>query len=390
MNFIADIHIKLGSSTKKKRRIKVSGKGLEGIVVDSSSISCLLPQTKSLIYRGYPIGGLVQNKTYSEIVLLIWNGELPNEREVQEFEKSIKNNFIQLEPEIKKILEVVKTLTDAHPMDVLRTAISLLGSSSKNTWNKSVQDIREKGLQIMSLIPVVITAHYRFRKGMDYIPPRKEGSIAQNFLYMYYGRDPSDLFVKAFDRSLSLYAEHGFNASTFAARAITSTTSDVFSAICGAIGSLKGPLHGGANEQVMYMMKEIGEPSKVEEYLLQAIKEKRKIMGFGHRVYKQGDARVPHMYECAKIVASECKNTKWLDMYALIKDYMKQTKNLNPNVDFPAGPAYYMMGIDIPLYTPIFAMARMAGWIAHIIEQSENNRIIRPMSEYIGPSERHL
>ncbi len=368
----------------------MSGKGLEGVVVDSSAISCLLPQTKSLIYRGYPIGELVANKTYAEIVLLVWNGELPNQKEVQEFENSIQNNFVQLEPEIKKILKVVQTLKDAHPMDVLRTAVSLLGSSSKNTWNKNSQDIREKGLQIMSLIPIVITAHYRFQKGEDYILPKKDASIAHNFLYMYYGKDPSDLFVKAFDRSLSLYAEHGFNASTFAARVITSTTSDVFSAICGAIGSLKGPLHGGANEQVMYMMQEIGEPSQVEKYLSQALQEKRKIMGFGHRVYKQGDARVPHMYECTKMVAQEYEETKWLKMYTLIKDYMENAKNLRPNVDFPAGPAYYMMGIDIPLYTPIFAMARMAGWIAHIIEQSENNRIIRPMSEYIGPQERHL
>ena len=369
----------------------MSGKGLEGVVVDSSAISCLLPETRSLIYRGYPIGELVQNKTYSEVVLLVWNGELPKASEVQEFEKTIQNNFVKLEPQIKKILEVVRTLTDAHPMDALRTAVSLLGSSSGNTWNKNSQDIREKGLQIMSLIPIVITAHYRFRKGEDYILPKKGlSSIAENFLYMYYGKEPSDNFVKAFDRTLSLYAEHGFNASTFAARAITSTTSDIFSAICGAIGSLKGPLHGGANEQVMYMMQEIGDASKVEAYLSKAMKEKKKIMGFGHRVYKQGDARVPHMYECAKMVAQEYKDTKWLDMYTVIKDYMENAKNLRPNVDFPAGPAYYMMGIDIPLYTPIFAMARMAGWIAHITEQSENNRIIRPMSEYVGPSERHL
>ena len=368
----------------------MSGKGLEGVVVDSSSISCLLPETRSLIYRGYPIGELVSNKTYSEIVLLVWNGELPSEKEVQEFEKTLQKNFLELEPQIKKILEVVQTLTNAHPMDALRTAVSLLGSSSQNTWNKNSQDIREKGLQIMALTPIVITAHYRFKKGMDYLLPKKEGSLAENFLYMYYGKDPSDLFVKAFDRSLSLYAEHGFNASTFAARAITSTTSDVFSAICGAIGSLKGPLHGGANEQVMYMMQEIGDVSKVEEYLAQAIQEKRKIMGFGHRVYKQGDARVPHMYECAQMVAEEYKDDKWLKMYTLIKDTMEKTKGLKPNVDFPAGPAYYMMGIDIPLYTPIFAMARMAGWIAHIIEQSENNRIIRPMSEYSGPEKRHL
>ena len=185
-----------------------------------------------------------------------------------------------------------------------------------------------------------------------------------------------------------LYAEHGFNASTFTARVIASTTSDIHSAVCGAIGALKGPLHGGANEQVMYMMQEIGDVSKVSDFLSQALAEKRKIMGFGHRVYKKGDSRVPSMFQSLKEMAEYKKENRWLEMYSAIADYMKEKKNILPNVDFPAGPAYYMMGIDIPLYTPIFVMSRVAGWTAHIIEQKENNRIIRPMSEYAGPAER--
>ena len=244
-------------------------------------------------------------------------------------------------------------------MSALRTAISLMGSHPNNTWDKDFDDIMKKGLKMLICAPIFIAAHYRFRNEKEFIPPLEGFSLAENFLYMCFGKKPSPTMAKALDKSMILYAEHGFNASTFTARVIASTTSDVFSAVCGAIGSLKGPLHGGANEQVMYMMKEIKTPDQAEEYLSKALKEKRKIMGFGHRVYKNGDARVPAMHECARQIAKETNNTQWMELYSVIEKYMKDQKNIRPNVDFPAGPAYYMMGLDIDLFTPIFAMSRI-------------------------------
>ena len=364
-----------------------SGKGLEGVVVDSTSISKLLPEKRSLIYRGYPIADLVKEKTYEEVVFLLWTGELPSPEELSQFKSQCDNRLNQ---EDRQIIEVLRKIPSAHPMDALRTAVSLLGARSSNTWDQNSEDIRKKGLKILNLAPVFISAHNRFKKGLDFISPDSSLSHAENFLYMCFGERPSSQTARAFEESMILYAEHGFNASTFTARVISSTTSDIHSAICGAIGSLKGPLHGGANEQVMYMMKEIKDPSQVESYLSQALKEKKKIMGFGHRVYKHGDARVPSMYNCTQRIAQEKRDTQWLEMYKAIENYMREKKNILPNVDFPAGPAYYMMGLDIELFTPIFAMSRIAGWVAHIIEQKENNRIIRPMSRYTGPEERTL
>ena len=373
-----------------KQEKHMSGKGLEGVTVDSTSISYIIPEKSSLLYRGYPVSELVQKKDYKDVGFLLWNGNLPKPIDqitsklvISKYEKEIKEDY---EP----IVEILKQIPKAHPMNALRTAISLLGSQPKNTWDKDSDDILQKGLKMIMCAPIFIAAHYRFRKGQEFIPPLKGVSLAENFLYMCFGKKPSPTFVQALDRSMILYAEHGFNASTFTARVIASTTSDVFSAVCGAIGALKGPLHGGANEQVMYMMKEIGTPDRVEEYLSKALKEKKKIMGFGHRVYKNGDARVPAMYECAQHIAKETNNTQWMEMYSAIEKYMKEQKNIMPNVDFPAGPAYYMMGLDIDLFTPIFAMSRITGWVAHIVEQRKNNRIIRPMSAYTGPEERHL
>ncbi len=368
----------------------MSGKGLEGVIVDSTSISCIVPEKSSLLYRGYPVSELVQKKKYLETVYLLWQGELPKSMDQIESKLPLTKCEKEIKEDYEPIVEVLKKIPTAHPMSALRTAMSLMGSHPCNTWDKGSEDILAKGLKMLMCAPIFISAHYRFRKGMDFIPPLTGVSLAENFLYMCFGKKPSPVFAQALDRSMILYAEHGFNASTFTARVIASTTSDIFSAVCGAIGSLKGPLHGGANEQVMYMMKEIETPERVEEYLSKSLKEKKKIMGFGHRVYKSGDARVPAMHECAKKIAKETNNPKWMPMYSAIEKYMKEKKNIMPNVDFPAGPAYYMMGLDIDLFTPIFAMSRIAGWTAHIWEQRQNNRIIRPMSSYTGPEERHL
>ena len=366
----------------------MSSKGLAGVIVDSTSISHIIPEKNSLLYRGYPVSELVQKKNYSEIVSLLWQGELPAES--HQMADNINKCTKEMKTEYEPIVDILKKIPKAHPMSALRTAISLMGSHPNNTWDKNFDDIMKKGLKMLICAPIFIAAHYRFRKGKEFVPPLEGHSLAENFLYMCFGKEPSPVTAKALDKSMILYAEHGFNASTFTARVIASTTSDVFSAVCGAIGSLKGPLHGGANEQVMYMMKDIQTPDRAEEYLSKALKEKRKIMGFGHRVYKNGDARVPAMYECARQIAKETNNTQWIQLYSVIEKYMKEQKNIRPNVDFPAGPAYYMMGLDIDLFTPIFAMSRIAGWTAHIAEQRQNNRIIRPMSSYTGPEERHL
>ena len=363
-------------------------KGLEGIVVDSSSISKVISEKSSLIYRGYPADLLTKKHHFEEVVYLLLNGELPDSGELSSFKEEQKK-LSAIGPDEVFILEALKKIPKAHPMDAVRTAISLLASDPKNTWDGGLDDIRKKGLKILSLAPVFITAHHRLKKGMEPVSPDPELSMAENFLYMLFGEKPDPVSARSLNRSMILYAEHGFNASTFTARVIASTTSDIFSCICGAIGSLKGPLHGGANEQVMYMMKEIGSPEKALEFLSKALAEKRKIMGFGHRVYKRGDSRVPVMLECLKEMTKEKGEDRWLKMYEEIANFMKEKKNILPNVDFPAGPLYYLMGLDIELYTPIFVMSRIAGWTAHIIEQKENNRIIRPMSEYTGPSERH-
>ena len=362
------------------------GKGLEGVVVDSTRISKVISEKSSLIYRGYPVRELAKKYRFEEIVCLLWDGELPSPERLARFvQQESENRFL---PKYQWIIDVLRKIPKAHPMDAVKTAVSLLGADPQNTWDKDAKDIQQKGLTILSAVPVFIAAHHRLSRGQEMIPPDPRLSMAENFLFMCFGKKADPITTKCFDRSLTLYAEHGFNASTFTARVITSTTSDIHSAICGAIGSLKGPLHGGANQKVMSMMQEIGDPSKVEDFLSRALAEKRKIMGFGHRVYKKGDSRVPVLYECLTQLAQHTGETKWLDMYHAIQNTMKEKKNILPNVDFPAGPLYYMMGLDIELYTPIFVMGRVAGWTAHIIEQHENNRIIRPMSEYIGPPER--
>ena len=275
-------------------------------------------------------------------------------------------------------------------MDVLRTAISMAGALDESHWDDSDTVLEKKALYLLANIPLWMAAHNRFRKKLPVIEHSPDKPFVENFFHLYFNKIPQKEVLSAFSSSLILYAEHGFNASTFTSRVITSTTSDIYSAVVGAIGSLKGPLHGGANEQVMYMMKEIGEPEKAKEWMIKALREKRKIMGFGHRVYKKGDSRVPQMFACAKTMAEVTHNTKWIEMYNILRDTMLEQKNIYPNLDFPAGPAYYMMGFEIDMFTPLFVMSRISGWAAHIMEQRKNNRIIRPLCEYIGPGERPL
>lgn len=361
-------------------------KGLEGLVVDETRISKVLPESSELLYRGYPVAELAEKCSYEEVAYLLWEEELPSAGERKNFEKHERKNRPFLDTELVHNLESLK---DSHPMDAIRTLLSYWGAKG-HAWDSNSQERREKAMRFLAAGPVFIAAHSRLRRRLQPIAPDSKLSFSANFLKMYFGEELSPEIVRLFDKTMILYAEHGFNASTFTARVIASTCSDVGSALTGAIGALKGPLHGGANERVMELMKEIKSPAKAEKYILKALKNKEKIMGFGHRVYKKEDSRVAVMKACAQRMSEIKEEPAWMEMYEVMAEAMKREKNIYPNVDFPAGPAYYLMGFDIDVFTPLFVMSRIAGWCAHIIEQGENNRIIRPLSDYKGPERRSL
>lgn len=361
-------------------------KGLAGVVVDESSISKVISESSELLYRGYPVSQLAEKCSFEEVVYLLWEGELPSKKELDNFKKQETKKRPFLDTDVSRLIENLKT---AHPMDAIRTLISYWGAKGY-VWDTNLKERKQKALRFLAAAPVFVAAHFRLRNNLQPIPPDNHLSFSENFLKMCFDKAPSKEMVDIFDKTMVLYAEHGFNASTFAARVIASTTSDVGSAITGAIGALKGPLHGGANERVMEMMKKIGKPKKAEAYLLKALANKEKVMGFGHRVYRDQDSRVPSMEVCARELSEMKKESKWMEMYDILKTVMKREKNICPNVDLPAGPVYYLMGFDIDMFTPFFVMSRIAGWSAHIIEQGENNRIIRPLCEYTGPARREL
>lgn len=362
-------------------------KGLEGVVMDTSAVSKVNAETNSLVYRGYPVQDLAENCSFEEVAYLLYNGELPNKTQLAEFtakEKSLRDIS-------KDNLNVIKALPKkCHPMDSIRTGVSFLGCEDERIWDATPAVNMDKAIRLLAKIPTMVAADYRFKKGLDFIPPNPSLSIAENFFHMCFGQVPDARVVKAFDVSLVLYAEHSFNASTFTSRVVTSTQSDIYSATTAGIGALKGPLHGGANEMVMHMMQEIADPSKAEQWMLDALANKRKVMGFGHRVYKSGDSRVPTMKKYAQVMADVTGEQKWMQMYSSLEKVMVEKKKIYPNLDFPAGPAYFMMGFEIDFFTPIFVMARTTGWSAHIMEQTANNRIIRPLSEYIGSAQRSV
>ncbi len=355
-------------------------KGLEGVIADESSISKVIPEKSSLIYRGYSAEDLAKRSSFLAVVFLLWKGELPSRSELEAFEQQEK----QARKNDPRVLNILKECANAHPMDALRTAVSMAGALDSSAWDDNEEVVNKKAMNLLANIPLWIATHHCFSKNQAAPAQDSDKSFVENFFSMFFGKIPGSETLRAFETSLILYAEHGFNASTFTSRVITSTLSDLYSAVAGAIGSLKGPLHGGANEQVMYMMLEIGEPAKAKEWALKALQEKRKIMGFGHRVYKKGDSRVRQMLECARTMAKVTNQSKWIEIYQIVEDTILKEKNIYPNLDFPAGPAYYMMGFEINVFTPLFVMSRISGWIAHIMEQKKNNRIIRPLCEYTG------
>lgn len=362
-------------------------KGLEGVVMDTSSVSKVNADTNSLMYRGYPVQDLAENCSFEEVAYLLYTGELPNKSQLAEFtakEKSLRDIS-------KENLSVIKSLPKkCHPMDSIRTGVSFLGCEDERIWDATPVTNLDKAIRMLAKIPTMVAADFRFKKGLDFIAPNPALSISENFFHMCFGKVPDAKVVKAFDVSLVLYAEHSFNASTFTSRVVTSTQSDIYSATVAGIGALKGPLHGGANEMVMHMMIEINDETKAEQWMIDALANKKKVMGFGHRVYKSGDSRVPTMKKYAQVMADVTGQQKWMKMYNSLEKVMVEKKKIYPNLDFPAGPAYYMMGFEIDFFTPIFVMARTAGWSAHIMEQTANNRIIRPLSEYIGKEQRKV
>ncbi len=362
-------------------------KGLLGIVVDETEVSKVMPEINSLTYRGYAAQDLCAKCKFEEIAYLILNGELPNKKQLKNFEKQERS-----ERKLSKtILEDIKRFPKkAHPMDVARTSVSIMGLEDRETKDNSPKANMRKIMRIFAKTPVALAAFYRARKGKKIIPPKKNLSFSENFFHMCFGKVPNKDIVKAFDVSLILYAEHSFNVSTFTARTITSSLSDIHGAITGAIASLKGPLHGGANEEVMHMMNKIKKPENAFTWINNALKNKDVVMGFGHRVYKSGDSRVPTMREYFGKVARLKKDKKFEKIYDIIEKVMIEKKNIHPNVDYPTGPTYHLMGFDTDFFTPIFVIARITGWSAHIIEQHAANKLIRPLASYKGSKYRKV
>ena len=356
-------------------------KGLLGIVVDETTISQVMPEINSLTYRGYTVQNLCEMCSFEEVAYLILNGELPNSIQLNKFKKEEEKNR-NISTNLREILEHMPK--KAHPMDVVRTVVSVMGLEDKETMDNSPKANMRKSMRIFAKTPTAIAAFFRVRKGKKVIKPKKDLSFSENFFYMCFGKVPQKELVKAFDVSLILYAEHSFNVSTFTARTITSSLSDMHGAITGAVASLKGPLHGGANEEVMNMMKKIKTPNKAKNWLLNTLNKKQVVMGFGHRVYKSGDSRVPTMKKYFLKVSKIKKDKNLHKIYEILEKEMIERKNIYPNLDFPTGPTYHLMGFDTDFFTPIFVIARIIGWSTHIMEQHTSNKLIRPLSKYKG------
>ena len=362
-------------------------KGLAGVVVDETAISKVNPETNSLLYRGYPVQELAARCSFEEVAYLLWHGELPTKEQLAAFEQEERAQRA-LPENVRAAIDLVPVT--AHPMDTLRTAVSVIGANDATTADSSRESNLAKSVRLLAQLPAVVAYDQRRRRGKELVEPREDLGYAENFLHMTFGEVPEKVVVDAFRVSLILYAEHSFNASTFTARVITSTLSDLYSAVVGAIGALKGPLHGGANEAVMHVFDEIGSADRAEAWLEQALAEKRKIMGFGHRVYKKGDSRVPSMKASLDTLVEHFGRPDLAALYDTLENAMVSRKGIMPNLDYPSGPAYHLMGFDTEIFTPLFVASRVTGWTAHVMEQLEANALIRPLSVYSGPDERHV
>jgi citrate synthase len=361
----------------------VAGKGLEGIVAANSGICWIDGDAGILSYRGIDIHELAEHSTFEECTYLLWNGLLPNELALREFstELALARSLDQ------RVIEMLKSFPSAAtPMEVLRTAVSALSFYDADEKDNSHDANVRKAYNLTAQIAMIVAVYDRLRKGKEIVPPDRSLSHAGNFLWMLNGEKPSETATRTLDIALILHADHELNASTFAARVIAATLSDIHSAITGAIGALKGPLHGGANEGVMRLLLLIDkEGADPVEYVKGMLAARQKISGFGHRVYKTEDPRATHLRKMSEQLGKDAGNPRWFDMSRAIELYINQEKKLNANVDFYSASTYATLGIDIDLYTPIFAISRISGWAAHVIEQLDDNRLIRPRAEYIGP-----
>jgi citrate synthase len=362
--------------------MSVISRGLEGIVATDTRLGDVRGQEGQLIYCGYDINELAGKASFEEVIYLLWHNKLPNGSELIEFKK-----LLAAERQLPdQVIEFLKTAPKtALPIDVLRTAVSMLGLHDLMlTLDESLEATRRRAISITAKVGVIIAYFHRARNGLDLPPVRQDLSEAGHFLYLLDGQEPSEKKTDTLDVAYVLHAEHGMNASTFSARVTTSTLTDIYSSITAAIGTLKGPLHGGANEGVIHMLQEIGSPDKVDTYIDQALAQKKKIMGIGHRVYKVLDPRAPILKAMAIQLSSELGEPKWIEMSERIAALMKEKKGLHANVDFYSATVYYSLGIPTDLFTCIFAISRTAGWTAHVLEQLADNRLYRPLSEYTG------
>ncbi|MBO2942497.1 citrate synthase [Paenibacillus sp. F411] len=354
-------------------------KGLEGIVATTSSISSIVDGV--LTYRGYNIDDLAEHASFEEVAYLLWFGKLPNEQELQKLQKDLSDYAAIPDALIEQIKLYPK---DTNTMAALRSAVSSLALYDADAEDMSQEANEKKAVKLQAQLPTIVAAIARVRQGKEPVAPKAGVSVAENFLYMLRGEQPEETSIKALDQALVLHADHELNASTFASRVTVATLSDIYSGVTSAIGALKGPLHGGANEAVMKMLNEIGTIDQAEGYIQQKLQNKDKIMGFGHRVYKNGDPRAKHLQKMSKELGDMKGDTSLYDISVLVEDTVTGQKGLKPNVDFYSASVYTQLGIEHELFTPIFAISRVSGWTAHILEQYDGNRIIRPRAEYTG------
>lgn len=360
--------------------------GLEDVIANTSEICYVYGKEGRLIYRGYDIHDLVNGgSSFEEVIYLLWNGDLPNQAQLDAFKGELAKHRA-LDPKLMAALKAMPT--DADPMDILRTAVSTAGLYDPETADSSIEASVRKATRLVAQVPTIVATYERLRQGLEPISPDPSLGIAASFFYLLNGEKPDAFTENAFNTALILHADHELNASTFSARVTAGTLSDIYSAITSAVGTLKGPLHGGANTAVMKMLLKIGDKDKAESFIKDAIAEKQKIMGFGHRVYRTEDPRATHLRKLSQEAGARAGETKWFEMSQIIEKYVMESKGLNPNVDFYSASMYYALGLPTHLFTPIFACSRVSGWTAHTLEQYRNNRLIRPRAEYVGLTDR--
>ena len=356
--------------------------GLQGVVIATSEICSIDGQQGELLYRGYDIHDLAEHSTFEEVVYLLWNGRLPKQADLDDLKKELTDNRT-LPP---AAIDLLKRLPPAqHPMETLRTAVSALSLYDAQSGDMSPEANRRKAVRLTAQMGTLVATYGRLRQGEDAVAPDPKLSHAANFLYTLNGKRPADSDARCFDVALILHADHSFNASTFAARVTASTLSDMHSAVTSAIGALKGPLHGGANEQVMKMLLGIQSLDKAEGCVRNLLAQRKKVMGFGHRVYRTEDPRATVLRRMSEELGRGAGQPKWFEMSKKIEDLMIREKKINANVDFYSASAYYVLGIPVDLYPLVFAVSRISGWTAHILEQYASNKLIRPLAEYTGP-----